>query len=121
MIWEIWFSESAKKTTEDDLRVMDRIDLLLGLDTLSRTVDYQLVLAAKTDLSGLSTKQILQKDLKVVKSTDGDQVWPVTQNFFLLAFCSTTAKIATANILEGKGITIPTDFAKGLVRKGLGR
>jgi len=67
------FSESAKKTTEDDLSVMDRIDLLLGLDTLSRTVDYQLVLAAKTDLSGLSTKQILQKDLKVVKSTDGDQ------------------------------------------------
>ena len=87
LIWEIWFSESAKKTTEDDLRVMDRIDLLLGLDTLSRTVDYQLVLAAKTDLSGLSTKQILQKDLKVVKSTDGDQVWPVTHNFFLLAFC----------------------------------
>ena len=30
------------------------------------------------------------------------------------------ARIATANILEGKGITIPTDFAKGLVRKGLG-
>ena len=87
LIWEIWFSESAKKTTEDDLRVMDRIDLLLGLDTLSRTVDYQLVLSAKTDLSGLSTKQILQKDLKVVKSTDGDQVWPVTHNFFLLAFC----------------------------------
>jgi len=67
------FSESAKKTTEDDLSVMDRIDLLLGLDTLSRTVDYQLVLAAKTDLSGLSTKQILQKDLKVVKSSGGDQ------------------------------------------------
>ena len=75
------FSESAKKTTEDDLSVMNRIDLLLGLDTLSRTVDYQLVLAAKTDLSGLSTKQILQKDLKVVKSTDGDQVWPVTHTF----------------------------------------
>ena len=61
---------------------MDRIDLLLGLDTLSRTVDYQLVLAAKTDLSGLSTKQILQKDLKVVKSSGGDQVWPVTYSFF---------------------------------------
>ena len=59
------FSEEAKKTTQDDKDIVDRIDLLLGLDTLSRTVDYQLVLAAKTDVSGLNNSQLLKKDLKV--------------------------------------------------------
>ena len=59
------FSEEAKKTTQDDKDIVNRIDLLLGLDTLSRTVDYQLVLAAKTDVSGFNNTQLLKKDLKV--------------------------------------------------------
>jgi len=65
------FSEEAKKTTQDDKDIVNRIDLLLGLDTLSRTVDYQLVLAAKTDISGLNNTQLLKKDLKIIKSEDG--------------------------------------------------
>jgi len=67
------FSDEAKKTTQDDIDVIGRIDLLLGLDTLSRTVDYQLVMAAKTDISGLTSTQLLRKDMKIVKSEDGSQ------------------------------------------------
>lgn len=77
------FSEEAKKTTQDDIDIVNRIDLLLGLDTLSRTVDYQLVLAAKTDVSGLNNTQLLLKDLKTVKSEDGK--WMLAMSSLMLS------------------------------------
>ena len=59
------FSKEAKKATQDDVDVMSRIDLLLGLCNASRKVDYMMVMQAKTDLSRLSVYQCLKKDLKV--------------------------------------------------------
>jgi len=67
------FSSNQLNTTQDDVDVIDRIDLLLGLDgdLLSRKVDYQLVLHAKRDISSLSVSQCLRKDLKFIRLEGG--------------------------------------------------
>jgi len=61
------FSEEAKKTTPADMEVVNRIDLVLGMDVLSRRVDYQMVMLAKREIKGLSVTQCLRRDLKVIR------------------------------------------------------
>ena len=65
------FSEAAKKTTQQDISVMEELDKRLGahlktmLGTKERDKDYGLIATAKQDTQNLTVLQCLRKDLKV--------------------------------------------------------
>ena len=65
------FSEAAKKTTQQDISVIEELDKRLGehlktlLGTKERDKDYGLIATAKQDTQNLTVLQCLRKDLKV--------------------------------------------------------
>lgn len=59
------FSPAAGKTTPKDLDMAEKLGVFLPLEVDNDTV-FQEIKEAKFDLSGLTTEEILQKDLKVV-------------------------------------------------------
>ena len=55
------FSDIAKKTTETDIIVINRLESYLKIGTDKRNLDYQLILEAKQSIQNLTVKQCLRK------------------------------------------------------------
>ena len=59
------FSEEARKTTDKDREMIEKLDDKLRLALVKRSIDYELILNAKQDTRHLTVIQCLRKDLKV--------------------------------------------------------
>lgn len=60
------FSESAKKTTEKDVTIIEKLEKELNLSLEQRNIDFNQISEAKQDTKTLTVIQCLRKDLKVL-------------------------------------------------------
>lgn len=59
------FSEVAKKTTDKDRKIIERLESELNLHLDQRIIDFNRISKAKQDTKDLTVVQCLRKDLKV--------------------------------------------------------
>lgn len=66
------FSEEARKTTDKDREMIEKLDDKLRLALVERSIDYELILNAKQDTRHLTVIQCLRKDLKIIRLAEND-------------------------------------------------
>ena len=60
------FCESAKKTTEKDVSIIEKLEKELNLGVEQRNIDFNKISKAKQNTKNLTVIQCLRKDLKVL-------------------------------------------------------
>ena len=60
------FSELAKKTTEKDVNIIEKLEKELNLGVEQRNIDFNKISKAKQNTKNLTVIQCLRKDLKVL-------------------------------------------------------